>query len=329
MADKELNHKAAAREPQTTNGDEPIDDVPLYRKRRVVIPLAIVIVLGVAGAWWWYVNFRGYVTSDDAYIDANRVAISSKILGRIAQLTVDEADSVSRGEVLVRLDESDLLAQMAQARAALQLAQESISLAKVNSSRAQDDFQRADQQFRTAVITKEQYDHAKSALEASRAELAIALSRVGTAKAQVGIVQAQLDNCTITSPVNGRVAKRWALQGDVVQAAQPIFSVYDQQETWVTANLEETNMDVIRLGENVEITVDGYPDATFSGKVFQVGTSTSAQFSLIPPNNASGNFTKVTQRIPIKISIAQSPGGSAPYARLLPGMSVEVRINAR
>jgi len=329
MAEKERTQKATAQGPETTNGDEAIDQVPLYRKRRVVIPLAIILLLGAAGIWWWFVDLRGYVSSDDAYIDANRVSISSKILGRIRELTVDEADSVSRGEVLVRLDESDLRAQMAQASAALQLALESISLAKVNSSRAQDDFQRADQQFRTAVITKEQYDHAKSALAASRAELAIALSRVGTAKAQVGIVQAQLDNCTITSPVNGRVAKRWALQGDVVQAAQPIFSVYGEQETGVAANLEETNMDILRLGENVEITVDGYPDAVFSGKVFQVGTSTSAQFSLIPPNNASGNFTKVTQRIPIKISIAESTGGSAPRARLLPGMSVEVRINTR
>ncbi|HXX64048.1 MAG TPA: efflux RND transporter periplasmic adaptor subunit, partial [Bacteroidota bacterium] len=267
MAEKERTQKATAQGPETTNGDEAIDQVPLYRKRRVVIPLAIILLLGAAGIWWWFVDLRGYVSSDDAYIDANRVSISSKILGRIRELTVDEADSVSRGEVLVRLDESDLRAQMAQASAALQLALESISLAKVNSSRAQDDFQRADQQFRTAVITKEQYDHAKSALAASRAELAIALSRVGTAKAQVGIVQAQLDNCTITSPVNGRVAKRWALQGDVVQAAQPIFSVYDEQETWVTANLEETNMDMLRLGENVEITVDGYPDVAFSGKV--------------------------------------------------------------
>lgn len=333
MAEKEFTHTGTAPAPKEApaqaNGDEPIDQVPLYRKRRVVIPLAIVLVLAVAGAWWWYANFRGYVSTDDAYIDANRVSISSKILGRIAELTVDEADSVTRGQVLVRLDESDLQAQLAQASATLRLAEESIGLAKVNITRAQDDYRRADQQFRTAVITKEQYDHAKSALEASHAELAIALSRVGTAKAQVGVVQAQLDNCTITSPIDGRVAKRWALQGDVVQAAQPIFSVYDRRETWVTANLEETNMGVIRLGEEVDISVDGYPDLMFSGRVFQVGTSTSAQFSLIPPNNASGNFTKVTQRIPIKISVAQGSAGSVPRVSLLPGMSVEVRINTR
>jgi membrane fusion protein (multidrug efflux system) len=97
----------------------------------------------------------------------------------------------------------------------------------------------------------------------------------------------------------------------------------------VTANLEETNVHEIRMGQEVAISVDGYPGVEFSGKVFQLGSSTAAQFSLIPPNNASGNFTKVTQRVPMKISIEQRPDQGGAKAALLPGMSVEVRIKVR
>jgi membrane fusion protein (multidrug efflux system) len=301
----------------------------MFRKRRVIIPLALLLAAALGGAWYWYVNFRGYVTSDDAYIDADRVSISSKMLGRVTRLTVDEGDTVIAGQVLVILDDSDLRAQLAQATAAFHLAQESVTLARVNLARAQDDYRRADQQFRTQVITREQYDHAKSALDASGAELGIAVSRVAAAQAQAGVVQVQLDNTTVISPVGGRVAKRWVLQGDVVQPGQPVFSVYDRSRIWVTANLEETNLDVVRLGEEVGISVDGHPDRQFGGRVFQLGSSTSAQFSLIPPNNASGNFTKVTQRVPIKISIEERTAGKPDPAVLLPGMSVEIRIRTK
>jgi membrane fusion protein, multidrug efflux system len=228
-------------------GDQPIDAVPMYRKRRIVIPVALVILAGMGFAWYWYTNYRNVVSSDDAYVDANRVSISSKILGRIARLTVDEGDTVSRGQLLVQLDDADLRAQMEQAQASLAFALESVNLSKVNLSKAQDDFSRADQQFNNAVITKEQYDHARHALEAARAEHGIALSRVGTARAQAGVVRAQLDNCSIFSPVRGKVAKRWTLEGDVIQAGQPVFSVYDRSQTWVTANLEETQLRDIRL----------------------------------------------------------------------------------
>ncbi len=309
--------------------DENIEEVPLFKKRRVIIPLALLLAAALGGLWYWYVSLRGYTTSDDAYVDADRVAISSKMLGRIQTLTVDEGDTVTAGEVLVTLDDSDLRAQLAQATAAYRLSQESVQLARVNLSRAQDDFRRADQQFKTSVITKEQFDHAKSALDVSGAELGIAVSRVSAAQAQTGVVQAQLDNTTIRSPLNGNVAKRWVLQGDVVQPGQPIFSVYDRSHIWVTANLEETNMDVVRLGEEVGISVDGHPDRIFGGRVYQLGGSTASQFSLIPPNNAAGNFTKVTQRVPVKISIEErTPGNPAP-ALLLPGMSVEIRIRTR
>jgi len=314
---------------ESQNGDQEVDSVPLFRKRRVVIPVALLIIAGLATLWYWYVNLRDFVGSDDAYVDANRVSISSKVLGRVTDLTADEGDTVHEGEILVRLDETDLRAQMTQAEASLAFARESVTLANVNLSRARDDFRRAETQFRDAVITKEQYDHARNALEAANAENGIALSRVATARAQIGVVKTQLDNCVIASPVDGMIARRWVLPGDVVQAGQPIFSVYDRSQIWVTANLEETSLHYIRTGEDVSISVDSYPGRVFGGKVFQIGNATAAQFSLIPPNNASGNFTKITQRVPVKMSILEEPVAGGPPSMLLPGMSVEVKIKIR
>ena len=275
-------------------------------------------------------GMRDFVSTDDAYIDANRVAISAKILGRVDTLLTDEGDTVQEGQVVVRLDDIDLRAQEAQARSAFALAQENINLAKVNLDRAQTDFKRAATQFRQNVIPKEQYDHTESELESAKARYNIAIAQSNTARAQLGIVETQLRNTVISSPMTGVVSKRWVLPGDVVQPGQPIFSVYDLKNIWVTANLEETSLTALHENDKVAITVDAYPDQTFSGKVFQIGSNTASQFSLIPPNNASGNFTKVTQRVPIKISIEQDSSSADPrLVQLLPGMSVEVKVRVR
>ena len=308
--------------------EESIESVPLYRKKGVLVVFGVLVVAVIA-AWYWYLSLRAYQTTDDAYIDGDRVAISAKILGRIDQLTVDEGDSVRQGEVLVRLDASDLQAQQKQAEASLVFAQQSVTLARVNMEKSQEDFGRAQKQYSGAVIPKEQFDHARSAYDAARAEYAIAQSRVATAKAQLDVIATQLRNTVIPAPINGVVAKRWALQGDVVQAGQPILSVYSSDRVWVTANFEETKLTGMHPGSPAEIAVDAYPDVKFTGKVIQIGSNTASQFSLIPPNNASGNFTKVTQRVPVKISIDQDPP-PAPPARcaLLPGMSVEVKVKS-
>lgn len=304
------------------NGEQDIEDVPLYRKKRVVVPVFIVVVLAAAALWYWYVNLRGYDSTDDAYIDADRVAVSAKILGRITSLAVDEGDSVVRGQVVVRLDDADLRAQEEQANASLVAARQNVALAKVNLDKAIDDFQRAEKQYRDKVIPQEQFYHAQKARDVAQAQYAISLAQVGTAKAQLGVIQTNIQNTAIVSPLNGVVSKRWVLAGDVVQPAQPIFSIYNLANVWVTANFEETKLSSIRVGNPVIVSIDAYPTMEFGGRVLQIGSNTASQFSLIPPNNAAGNFTKITQRIPVKISI-DNPGRDV---LLLPGMSVEVRV---
>jgi membrane fusion protein, multidrug efflux system len=311
-------------------GDEAVDGVPLYRRKRIVIPLLLVLTLGVIAVWYWYANLRGYDSTDDAFIEGNRVSISSKILGRIDSLTVDEGRSVTVGQVLVLLNPADLQAQANQAKASLADAQQGVGLAQVNLEKADTDFRRAENQFQNKVIPREQYDHARSALAAAHSQLTIAQMRVGTAQAQAGVIQTQLGNTVIAAPMSGVVAKRWVLAGDVVQPGQAIFTINDLKNVWVTANFEETKLRSLRVGDSVEVSVDAYPDRKIHGTVNQLGSSTAGQFSLIPPNNASGNFTKVTQRVPVKILLNPNDlAAGDPAHPLLPGMSAEVRVKVR
>ncbi len=312
--------------PTVMDEESDIDALPLYRKKRVLIPLAFVLLLAAGGTWYYYTQIRGYDSTDDAFIDGNRVAVSSKMLGRMIFLAADEGDTVKQGEVLVRLDDADLRAQELQGKAGLDDARQAEALAQVNVDRAEDDFKRAETQYKTKVIPQEQYEHARSALAAARTQQKMALTRIGTAEAQLNVVRTSLTNMTIIAPMNGIVAKRYALPGDVVQAGQPILSVYDLGSVWVTANFEETKISALKIGDPVEISVDAYPDLKLNGRVILFGASTASQYSLIPPNNASGNFTKVTQRIPVKIAIDRPPIQNNDPHPLLPGMSVEVRV---
>ena len=319
------------REINTANGNDaaPIESVPLYRNVKVVIPLFLVVLAIVIFAWRYYISLRDFVSTDDAYIDGDRVSVSAKILGRIDQLTADEGDTVYQGQVLVRLTDSDPRAQEVQAKASLALAQENLLLAQVNLSRAKDDLQRATTQFQQNIIPKEQYDHAQNEYESAKARHNISTAQIVAAKAQLGIVEVQLNSTVIESPMTGVVSKRWVLIGDVVQPGQSVFTIYNVKDVWVTANLEETSLSNLRLGDKVDISVDSYPDSKFTGTILRLGSNTASQFSLIPPNNASGNFTKVTQRVPIKISIERTDSSRSQNIHLLPGMSVEVKVRVR
>ena len=327
------NDKTEEQKSNTTeNTDEKINDVPFYRKKKIFIPTLIILIVAVLGVYW-YIGQLAYVSTDDALIDSNRLSVSSKILGRIIELTVDEGDSVKQGQLLVQLDSTDLKAQEIQASAALNLARESIKLSRVNLSTAQEDFNRAEKQYEGKIISEENFQHIQSALEAAKAQLNIDKTKVETSRAHLNVIKTELLNTSIYSPMNGVLGKRWVLKGDVVQPGQPIFTIFDLSNIWVTAYLEETKLSSINIGDKVEISVDAYPDQNFSGKVYQIGSNTASQFSLIPPSNASGNFTKVTQRIPIKISLEPVSEMGSPdpsdNLKLLPGMSVEIKIEIR
>ncbi|MDP4209717.1 MAG: HlyD family secretion protein [Bacteroidota bacterium] len=323
---------------------------------KVYIPLIVVTILVLGGLWFWYRDYSRYTSTDDAYVDADKVAVSSKILGRITKLYVAEGDSVKQGMLIAEIDSTELNAQksqtialkeqsaaaVAQAMAKLNFDQESLKVLNVNLQKAKDDLTRSKAQFEGGVITKEQYEHAQKAHEAAVAQLNAATSQLSvsrtqitsaqkateSAQAQIGVISTQLRNTKLYAPFNGVVSKRWLLAGDIAQAGQSIFTVTNDRHLWVTVYLEETNLAETKIGQQAHFTVDAFPGVKFYGKVFYIGANTAAQFSLIPPSNASGNFTKTTQRVPVKISIdkAENNKGEKVSPRLISGMSVVMKL---
>ena len=322
---------------------------------KMYVPLTVVVIGLIAGGIVWYLDYSSYLKTDDAYITSDNVSVGSKILGRISRLYVDEGDSVSEGQLVAELDSMDLLAQKQQiiasklqteaaklqAEAKLVSDQKSIKVLEIANEKADEDFQRAKTQYAGGVTTKEQFEHAKRAnetaqaqLDAAKAQLLVSKAQIHTAatsivgaEAQIGVINTQLNNTRLYAPVTGIVAKRWLLPGDIVQPGQSIFSINDIRNFWVLVYLEETKMETLHVGQDVEFTIDAYSGVKFTGKVFMISPSTASQFSLIPPNNASGNFTKVTQRVPIKVSIdGVENGTSLSSFQFRTGMSAVVKI---
>jgi membrane fusion protein (multidrug efflux system) len=325
------------------------------KRLRVYIPLGIVIIMVLAGAWYWYRDYTIYISTDDAHVDADNVTISSKILGRISTIFSDEGDTVQKGALVAVLDSSDLTAQRdqvlalkAQSVANLNQAeikynsdQKSLKVLEINLERATEDLNRAKNQSEGGVITGEQFDHISKAsetaaaqLEAARAQLSVARAQINTASsaveyanAQIKVTETQLKNTRLYAPVDGIIAKRWLLPGDVIQPGQSVFTLTNNKKLWIVAFLEETRISDIRTGQSVKFTIDAFPGVKFNGKVFLTGSSTASVFSLIPPSNASGNFTKVTQRIPVRISIdSANKGKDISSFNILSGMSAVVKI---
>jgi len=325
---------------------------------RVYIPVTIIILIVLAGAWYWYRDYSMYITTDDAHVDADNVSIGSKIIGRISNIYGNEGDVIKQGTLLADLDSADLLAQrnqsvafksqatanFQQAEAKFSSDQKSIKVLEINLARATEDLTRAKNQSDGGVITAEQFDHIKKGfetasaqLEAARAQLLVSKSMISsasaaveTANAQIKVLDTQLKNTKLYSPTDGIISKRWLLPGDVVQPSQSVFTITMSKNLWIVAYLEETNIAEIHTGQNVRFTIDAFSDVTFNGKVFLVGSSTASVFSLIPANNASGNFTKVTQRIPVRISIDRAERGKEISSlNILSGMSAIVKIIKR
>jgi membrane fusion protein (multidrug efflux system) len=219
--------------------------------------------------------------------------------------------------------------------------QKNIKVLEINLERAEEDLTRAKKQSDGGVITAEQFDHVskayetasaqleagKALLQVSRSMISTTSASVGTSDAQIKVLDVQLKNTRLYSPSDGLIAKRWLLPGDVVQPGQSVFTVTLVKNLWVVAYPEETSISAIHDGQDVKITIDAFPDVKFSGKVFLIGSSTASVFSLIPANNASGNFTKVTQRIPVRISIDKADSNKEiSFYNILSGMSVVVKI---
>src|SRR5437762_10461896 len=247
------------------------------------------------------------------------------------------------GDTLVVLDDRDYKVRLAQADADLAVALAGVSnrarvgqaealveQAQANALKAHADLDRVRPLALQEIVSKQQLDAVEAAARAADAALAAAQAALLAADARVGAARAARDQAALNlsytrviAPSSGVVSKKTVELGQLVQAGQPLMTVVPLEDIWVTANLKETESADVTPGDSVEITVDAYKGKRFRGHVESISPATGAKFSLLPPDNATGNYTKVVQRLPVRVRI-DSPVDST--ARLRPGMSVEVTI---
>ncbi|MCB1116131.1 MAG: HlyD family secretion protein, partial [Chlamydiia bacterium] len=281
----------------------------------------ILLVLIAFGVGFHLVEDDDIVWTNDAFIDTYRIDLSPDILGRVVELRVDEGDVVKQGDVVAVLLQDIYQSQKLEAEAALESAVKQVAFEEAHFEKIKNDYLRATQAIQDQIISSQDFDHFQKDYEMAAASLKKAVADTVLAESKVALINTYLDHTYIYAPFNGVIAKRWIFTGDVMRPGQALFTMYDRERVWVQANLSETKIKRVKLGDPVEITVDAYPGKTFYGKVFTIKSAAASQFSVIPQNNATGNYTKVAQRIPVKISIDSMSADSKLY--LFPGMNVE------
>ena len=251
------------------------------------------------------------VSTDDATIEGHVIPVSAKISGHVSRVLIDDNQVVKAGDVLAEIDPRDFQTRADQARG------------KVDSDRAEAgktaaDLKRAQALFSHDEASKQDLEHAEAAAEAAKADLA---------QSDAALRQAELDlsYTKIVAPEAGRVTRKAVEPGAYVSVGQSILALVPD-EAWVVANFKETQLRKMRVGQPAEIRVDAYPDRKLRGRVDSIQDGTGARFSLLPAENATGNFIKVVQRVPVKIVLEDKPSGGRVLA---PGMSVEATVELR
>ncbi len=320
---------------------------PPKRSRRLVFSIMSVILLGlllIGIRRWWF--GRSHVSTDNAQVDGHIVPILPKVGGFVAEVRVEENREVKAGDTLVVLDDRDFRSRLAQTEADLAAllatvssrtrvgqAEAAVAQAQANALKATADLTRIEPLAIQNVISQQQLDAARAAAAAAQAQLASAQAMLVGADARVAASRAARDQAAlmlsytrVIAPATGVVSKKAVELGQLVQAGQPLMTVVPLEDVWVTANLKETETADVTPGDSADITVDAYKGQHFRGHVESLSPATGAKFSLLPPDNATGNFTKVVQRIPVRIRL---DGAMDPARPLRPGMSVVATIKTK
>ncbi len=299
----------------------------------------VILLVLLVGGLLYYLHARNYASTDDAYTDGHVHEISARVPGTVQELKVSDNQRVKAGEVLLTLDPRDFTLAADKARALKEEAEAKVTQARADGERSAADLQKTEHDyarvsalFKTKAVSQTDMDaataslqNAKAAGAAAGAALAVAQAAVGDAQAAVADGELQLSYTTIRAPVDGVVGKRSVETGQRVQPAQALLAVVEPQ-VWVVANYKETDLARIRVGQQVQVQVDAVPDHVFKAHVDSVQPGTGSSFALLPPDNATGNFTKIVQRVPVKIVFDSFDGFED---RLVPGMSVVPKVDLR
>src|SRR6266699_2763202 len=322
--------------PSPVGPEQPAEPVKSGGSKRTVFIIMGVVLLGLVavGVRRWIYSLS-HVSTDNAQVDGHIIPILPKVGGYVIEVRTDENRSVKAGDTLVVLDDRDYRARLAQAEADLAVAlagvsnrvrvgqaEAQVAQMQANAEKAHADLERIKPLAEKDIVPKQALDAAEAAARAADAGLAAAQAALLGADARVAAARAARDQAAlnlsytrITAPSEGVVSKKSVEIGQLVQPGQPLMSEVPLSDVWVTANLTP--------GDPADFTVDAYPGRHVKGHVESLSPATGAKFSLLPPDNATGNFTKVVQRIPVRIHLDGAPDPAHP---LRPGMSVVATI---
>ncbi len=338
---------ATTEKPETSSGSSaPVPRLARKRRVPIIISIVVsVVVLGVIFYYFRYV--APYESTDDAFIDGHTISIAPQVSGHVSRLLVNDNQEVKQGDLLVEIDPRDYDTKLAQARANLVAAnsrleqakaqlpvdeaktgeeQANVVAAQADATRAEADLKRY-QAVESRAVSQSQIDLAAAQAKSLAAQVDVARNKQREAEAQVTLSQANvataaadveqntaalrqaeidLSYTKIVAPEDGRVTHRSVEAGNYVQAGQALLAIVPH-DVWVTANFKETQLTYMKAGQPVSVKVDAYPQKRLKAHVDSIQAGTGAQFSLLPPENAAGNYVKVVQRVPVKIVFDESP----------------------
>ncbi|MFI4969290.1 MAG: efflux RND transporter periplasmic adaptor subunit [Lysobacterales bacterium] len=330
-----------------------------HGKRRAIL-LVIAAAFALIGIGWyllWLSVFSQREVTDDAYVNGNQVTLSAQVAGTVIAVLADDTQRVEAGQVLVRLDPTDAQVSLAKARSALanavrQVRQQTemasqydagIVARRLDLARARADLERRRPLLADKAIAPEEVAHAREAVDAANAALDLAMRQAAASHALVdgtaigenaSVLQAKAafreawianERNAIVAPVSGYVAQRSVQVGARVQPGQALMTVIALHDLWVDANFKESQLAHIRIGQPAKVTSDLYGGGVeYSGKVVGLGAGTGSSFALLPPQNASGNWIKVVQRVAVRIEIDPQQLEKSP---LRVGLSTSVKVD--
>jgi membrane fusion protein, multidrug efflux system len=294
------------RQPAEERSDEP--RTGFLKRHPVAVAFGLVLAIPVAAsAYLYWDNARHFESTDDAFIAARQFAIQPKVAGYITAVPVTDNQHVAAGAVIARINDRDYRVALDQADAQLAHDQAVLEQAQKNLGRFQYLAGRNS-------IAQQQVDDQTFLVAQDKAMVALDQAKVDAAKLN-------LSYTTVTAAQAGRVVSLSAAVGQYAQAGTTL-TMFVPDEAWVTANFKETQLDAMRPGQPVTMTIDAYPERTIAGHVASVQSGSGPAFSLLPPENATGNWVKIVQRVPVKIVMDDPPTDVA----LGPGMSVETVV---
>ncbi len=304
-------------------------------KRSMSLIIVLLLLASLSYAVINYLDNRHFISTDNAYTTGDIITVSAQVDDMVKWLGGEEGDYIEAGQALIKLDDGDSRNLLSRSKSSLARAVQDVASLKQKVKRRQatvtqwqasyklahNEAQRRRKLVAKGMVSEEEYDVAvlkkaeiAAALDTARQHLGEAQLNAGTmsiaehpevtrAAAYVRGAKSNLNKTTIVSPVNGHIAKRFVSPGDIVKAGRPLFQIVQLHKVWIEANLKETKLRKLRIGQPVTIVSDFYGEETvYQGEVLSSGTGTGAAFSLLPAQNATGNWLKIVQRVPVRIA---------------------------